>query len=257
MSLTDEQIARFSDPSLQIAEISPNDLSLFIAKELIRKNSGRMTIENNAASKTAITVAFPAMTSEEAGEQTARPAVSKPREVDQAVMIGRPAPLRGFRTVMIVAGDSALTKRLRHLMEKQEIELLVYEAAEEAFIDLNSTLLDLIVIDGRLREGSGVEICQKMRRSSEVPIILVYDNATAIEKVEGLNRGADDIVSEPISDEELMARVRTITKRQQIADRISEPLIINDLQIDLSTARSIRGRPPVELTRIEYDLLNT
>lgn len=257
VSLTDEQIARFSDPSLQIAEISPNDLSLFIAKELIRKNSGRMTIENNAASKTAITVAFPTMTSEETGEQKASPAVPKPRQVDQAVMIGRPAPLRGFRTVMFVEGASALTKRLRYLMEKQEIELLIYETAEEAFIDLNSTLLDLIVIDGRLSENSGVEICQKMRRSTEVPIILVYDNATAIEKVEGLNRGADDIVSEPISDEELMARVRIITKRQQITDRISEPLIINDLQIDLSRREVFVADQPVELTRIEYDLLNT
>jgi two-component system, OmpR family, KDP operon response regulator KdpE len=256
-SFTDEQIARFSDPSLQIADISPNDLSLFIAKELIRKNSGRMTIENNAAHKTVITVIFPAVAVEEADEKAAMPAIAKPRIVDQAAMIGRPAPVRSFRSVMLVQGESAMTKRLRQLMEKQELDLLVYESAEEAFIDLNSTLLDLIVIDGRLREGSGVEICQKMRRSTEVPIILVYDNATATERIEGLNRGADEIVSEPISDEELMARVRAITKRQQIADRISEPLIINDLQIDLSRREVFVAGQPVELTRIEYDLLNT
>ena len=129
---------------------------------------------------------------------------------------------------MLVEGDSALTKRLRHLIEKQEIDLLTYVSAEEAFIDLNSTLLDLIVIDGKLREGSGVEICQKMRRSTEVPIILVYDNATATERIEGLNRGADEIISEPISDEELMARVRAITKRHQIADRIDRKSILDD-----------------------------
>ena len=256
-SLTDEQIARFSDQSLMISDISPNDLSLVIAKELIRKNSGRMTIENNAAHKTVIAVAFPAVAAEDAGEKVAVPAAPKLPAVDQAVMIGRPAPVRGFRSVMLVEGESALTKRLHQLMEKQELDLLTYESAEEAFIDLNSTLLDLILIDGRLREGSGVEICQKMRRSTEVPIILIYDSATAAERVEGLNRGADEIVSEPISDEELMARLRAITKRQQIADRTAEPLVINDLHIDQSRREVFVAGQPVELTRIEYDLLNT
>lgn len=256
-SLTDEQIGRIADPSLQITDISPNDLSLVIAKELIRKNSGRMTIENSAAQKTTITVAFPAVAADVSEEKAAVPDIPKPPITNQAVMIGRPAPVRGVRSVMLVEGESALTRRLRHLMEKQEIDLLTYESAEEAFIDLNSTLLDLIVIDGRLRDGSGVEICQKMRRSTEVPIILVYDNATAAERIEGLNRGADEIVSEPISDEEVMARVRAITKRQQIAERTAEPLIINDLQIDQSRREVFVAGQAVELTRIEYDLLNT
>lgn len=256
-SLTDEQIAHFSDPALQLADVSPNALSLFIAREMIRKNSGRMMIENNAAHKTVITVAFPAVNAEEADEKTAEPALGKPRAVDQAAVIGRPAPVRGFRSVMLVEGESALTKRLCYLLKKQAIDLLAYDSAEEAFIDLNSTLLDLIVIDGRPREGIGVEICQKMRRSTEVPIMLVYDHATATERVEGLNRGADEVVSEPMSDEELIARVRAVTKRQQSAGHSTEPLVINDLVIDLSRREIFIAGQPVELTRIEYDLLNT
>jgi len=96
-----------------------------------------------------------------------------------------------------------------------------------------------------------------MRKRTEVPIILVADKASDSDKVQGLNAGADDFITKPVSDEELMARIQVIFKRQLIPDRTSEPLIIGDLYIDFARREVCLATKPVELTRIEYDLLRT
>ena len=77
------------------------------------------------------------------------------------------------------------------------------------------------------------------------------------DKVLGLEAGADDYISEPMTDEELVARVHVITRRRQIPDRLSEPLVLHDLKIDFARREvSVQGQI-VSRSRIEYDLLHT
>ncbi len=96
-----------------------------------------------------------------------------------------------------------------------------------------------------------------MCKRTEVPIIMMADEASEPEKVRALMIGADDYIARPISDEELMARVNVIFKRRRIPDRTREPLDLGNLYIDFARREVFLNNKPLELTRIEYDLLHT
>jgi len=157
---------------------------------------------------------------------------------------------------MVVLGASSLTGALREALEKQNYDLLVYQRADEALEDVTATRLDLIVIDAAPSDINGLELCARMRKRSEVPIMLVADSAADQDKVLGFRAGADEYVTRPVSDDELMARVQAIFKRQQIPERTSEPLVVGNLIVDVARREVLLNSAPIELTRIEFDLLH-
>jgi two-component system KDP operon response regulator KdpE len=165
------------------------------------------------------------------------------------------APMRPMQTIMLVTGRSGLMETLVELLSDQDYELLVYERGEEAVRDVNMTHLDLILIDAVGKDTPGMELCKQIRKRTEVPIILVADKASDAEKVAGLNAGADDFIIRPISNDELLVRVQVIFKRQHIQDRTSEPLVFGNLYIDLARREVLLSDKAIELTRIEYNLL--
>jgi two-component system KDP operon response regulator KdpE len=222
------------------------DLALYVAGELVRRNGGRVWAEARANKGTSIIVAFPVLAEgSEIGPTQPLPALQSAARV----------PERELQTIMLIAGKSKIMKTLTQQLEREKFEPLVYHIPDEAVRDLDSTRLDLIVIDVALNEGNGLKLCRRMRQLTEVPIILVSDRAGADEKVQGLNAGADEFITNPISDDEMLARIRVIFSRKRIADRTSEPFIINDLYIDFARRVVFLKDQPVELTRIEYDLL--
>jgi two-component system, OmpR family, KDP operon response regulator KdpE len=113
------------------------------------------------------------------------------------------------------------------------------------------------VIDIALPDINGLDVCERMRARTQVPIILIADKVSDVDKVYGLNAGADDYITKPISNEELTARVHVIFKRQHLPERTSEPVVIGDLYIDFARREVFLASKPLELTRIEYDLLYT
>jgi two-component system KDP operon response regulator KdpE len=157
---------------------------------------------------------------------------------------------------MFVQGQSNIARTLLSKLET-DYEVLLYDSGDEAVEDLNLTHLDLIIIDTMLVDGGGIALCKRMRKYTEVPIILLADKVSDADKVQGLSVGADDYITTPISDEELLARVRVIFKRQYIPDRVSEPLSVADLYIDFGRRQVFLANQPVDLTRIEYDLLHS
>jgi two-component system KDP operon response regulator KdpE len=142
-------------------------------------------------------------------------------------------------------------------MDNQGYELITYRSGEEAVRDVNSVRLDLIFLDVNLPDANGLDICERMCKRTEVPIIMMADEPSEAEKVRALMIGADDYISEPIGDDELMARVHVIFKRRRIPDRTREPLDLGNLYIDFARREVFLTDKPLELTRIEYDLLHT
>jgi DNA-binding response OmpR family regulator len=120
---------------------------------------------------------------------------------------------------------------------------------------------DLIVLDLMLPETDGLEICRQVRAMpGYTPILMLTALSSEIDKVVGLEMGADDYMTKPFSLRELMARVRTILRREDTlrADKMSEEpetLIRGDLSIDLGKRRVTRAGIPIELTGKEFDLL--
>jgi len=256
-----ERLERLFDPFSQFSNTSGMDFGLYIARELVTRHGGRIWAENNNERGVAIIVAL--SVSAEATKlidgKTATPALPDvaPNDApDLSVRAASRAPNRAPNVIMFVQGKSELSQAMLPKLDS-DYEVLAYRSGDEAVEDVNATHLDLIIIDTVLDEGSGLDICKRMRKRTEVPIILIADKVSDTDKVRGLNMGADDYITRPISDEEWLARIQVIFKRKHIPDRTSEPLSVGGLYIDFARREVFIANKPVELTRIEYDLLHT
>lgn len=144
-----------------------------------------------------------------------------------------------------------------------ELELLHegYEVVKEA--DGRSGLttalgesFDLIVLDVMLPLLNGLEVLRRIRRESDVPIILLTARDSVMDKVAGLDAGADDYLTKPFAIEELLARIRVALKRRIVAAPETKKLVVGDVELDaLRHEVTVRGEE-VELTNREFELLS-
>lgn len=250
-------------------------LSLHLSRELIARHGGGLWATASQPGLV-MTVALPA-TEAEGMVITAPPrppAAVHPQQppVDQPVAEGPNAATiaaqrssgysvqkRQPKAIMIVEGKTSLVAFLRSKLESQGYELLLYRLGEEALRDVNAIRLDMIVIDMNLPDANGLDLCERMRKRTEVPIVMIADEASEAEEIRALKQyGADAFIARPISEEQLMARVDVILKRViDIPTRTREPLDLGDLYVDYARREVFLHAKPIELTRIEYDLLYT
>lgn len=113
---------------------------------------------------------------------------------------------------------------------------------------------DVVLLDLALPDIDGREVCRWLRRSSDVPIIMITASGTVTDRVVGLELGADDYVVKPFAVDEVVARIRAVLRRGRRASEHSE-LVIADLRIDVGGRRAWRRDAELELTRREFDLL--
>ncbi|MBZ0279853.1 MAG: response regulator [Anaerolineae bacterium] len=265
-----DQLSRIFEPFFQASNNTTEEgagLGLYLAREIVILHGGNIWIESALGKGTTVVMALPIMATGEVKRSPApvheSVAVAVPvRRVEtpppvERVANGRRVSERPMQTIMVVEGRSTLVNRLREKMEDQSYEIISYRSGEEALRDVNSVRLDLIFLDVNLPDANGLDICERMCKRTEVPIILIADDASEPEKVRALMIGADDYIARPISDEELMARVNVIFKRRRIPDRTREPLDLGNLYIDFARREVFLNNKPLELTRIEYDLLHT
>jgi DNA-binding response OmpR family regulator len=115
---------------------------------------------------------------------------------------------------------------------------------------------DVVLLDIGLPDFDGFEVCRRIRQKSQVPIIMLTARDEEIDRVFGLEIGADDYVTKPFGLRELIARIRAVSRRRAAVDLpASEVLEIGNLKLDLSTRRVYMSGKEVELTTKEFDLL--
>ena len=115
---------------------------------------------------------------------------------------------------------------------------------------------DVVLLDIGLPDFDGFEVCRRIRQKSQVPIIMLTARDEEIDRVFGLEIGADDYVTKPFGLRELIARIRAVSRRRAAVDLpASEILEIGNLKLDLSTRRVYMSSKEVELTTKEFDLL--
>ncbi|MEW9121795.1 MAG: response regulator transcription factor [Thermotaleaceae bacterium] len=115
--------------------------------------------------------------------------------------------------------------------------------------------IDLVLLDVMLPGLNGMEVCRRIRQSSQVPIIMLTAKDEVIDKVMGLDLGADDYITKPFAIEELLARIRGALKRSIQRTASSKNLICNDLQLDLDKHLVSYKDKGIDLTKREFDLL--
>jgi two-component system catabolic regulation response regulator CreB len=165
------------------------------------------------------------------------------------------------RTVLIVEDEAAIAETIVYALQTEGFIALWKATGREALEILSQQPVELIILDVGLPDMSGFDVCREIRRGGNVPVIFLTARSDEIDKVVGLELGADDYMAKPFSPRELTARVRAIFRRVSSETRPPDsPSVAPGSQTwnhDSDRCRiSYRGRP-LELTRNEYRLLST
>ena len=116
---------------------------------------------------------------------------------------------------------------------------------------------DLVLLDIMLPGMSGMEVLRRLRRESQLPVIMLTARDSVVDKVSGLDSGADDYITKPFAIEELLARIRAALRKRGSGERPEEPLLsAGPLTMDVERHTVAVSGTPVELTRREFDLLH-
>ena len=158
--------------------------------------------------------------------------------------------------ILIVEDDPNIRKLVRVNLVKRGYSVSEAGDSNQAIALFEETSVDLVLLDLMLPGLSGVDICKWIRARSDVPIIVLSARLEEDLKVAALDAGADDYVTKPFGQEELLARVRAFLRRSYVAAKTDETKIqIGDLNIDLEARRVLVGENDLHLTRTEYAIL--
>jgi len=158
-------------------------------------------------------------------------------------------------SVLIVEDEESLADPLAFLLRKEGFEATVVADGQAALAEFERAGADIVLLDLMLPGMSGTDVCKQLRSRSSVPVIMVTARDSEIDKVVGLELGADDYVTKPFSPRELAARVRSVLRRASPLSRASERLVFDGLELD-ADAREVRtAAGPLKLTAKEFDLL--
>lgn len=161
--------------------------------------------------------------------------------------------------VLIVEDEPAQREVLSYNLEAEGFRTSKAEDGEEALMMVAEETPDVIVLDWMLPSVSGIEVCRQLKTRAEtkgVPIIMLSARSEEVDKVRGLETGADDYVVKPYSVSELMARVRTQLRRVR-PSTVGEVLTFEDIILDAETHRVTRDGQSLKLGPTEFRLLST
>ncbi|HWH54741.1 MAG TPA: response regulator transcription factor [Gaiellaceae bacterium] len=161
-------------------------------------------------------------------------------------------------TILLVDDEDAVQKLLAYPLERDGFRVLQARDGEEALALFDGERVDLVVLDLMLPKVDGLEVCKRLRAGSDVPIIMLTARGDELDKVLGLELGADDYITKPFSIREFRSRVRALLRRAAAPRRPSvdgEVIETADLRIDPARRFvELRGSP-VQLTYVEFELL--
>jgi len=162
----------------------------------------------------------------------------------------------GKQNILVVDDEPQITRVLKTTLSSQGYGIRTASDGEEALQAMREWPPDLIVTDLRMPNMDGLELCREVRKTSQVPIIVLSVKGEDSIKVQALDAGADDYVTKPFSMTELTARIRAALRRASVPDQPRIPLIeLGDFRIDVP-GRTVRVKTrDVHLTPKEFDLL--
>ena len=163
-------------------------------------------------------------------------------------------------TILLVDDEDAVQKLLAYPLERDGFRVIQARDGEEALEQFEREHVDLVVLDLMLPKLDGLEVCKRLRAASAVPIIMLTARDDELDKVLGLELGADDYITKPFSIREVRSRVRALLRRAATArpDDLQEEIEATGLRIDLARREvCVHDRPVHQLTYVEFELLRT
>ena len=156
--------------------------------------------------------------------------------------------------ILVVEDEAKVAKALSDGLTAERYDVRVATTGEDAFYLVNSESFDLVLLDLQLPRRDGLEILTALRkRGVQTPVLILTARDTIEDRVQGLDRGADDYLVKPFAFAELLARIRALLRRGRM-DQVLK-LRHEDLEMDLVTRKVARGSQALELTAKEYEIL--
>jgi DNA-binding response OmpR family regulator len=162
-----------------------------------------------------------------------------------------------MKKILLVEDDDTLRHTLAYNLEHEGYKVLQSGDGSEALALARQNAPDMIVLDVMLPSLDGLSVCRIIRNESDVPIIMLTARGNEVDRIVGLEIGADDYIVKPFSLGEFLARVRAILRRAPSARAVVDRLESGDLLLDLIARRATRGGAELRLTHKEFDLLAT
>ena len=159
--------------------------------------------------------------------------------------------------VLIVEDEAPIVTLLRYNLEKEGFEVCSAGDGEEALVQIAERKPDILLLDWMLPHVSGIEVCRQIRRAPQtrtLPVIMLTARGEELDRVRGLNSGADDYVTKPFSLRELTARLRSVIRRTQ-PNSADETLQFAEVAVDVGAHRVSRAGKPIHLGPTEFRLL--
>ena len=162
-------------------------------------------------------------------------------------------------TVLLVEDESAQREMLAYNLEAEGFDVITADNGEDGLILVDENDPDLIVLDWMMPQLSGIEVCRRLKSNSktrQIPVIMLSARAEEVDRVRGLETGADDYVVKPYSVIELMARVKAHLRRIRAA-AVGDRLEYGDIMLDPETHKVFRSQSELKLGPTEFRLLST
>lgn len=159
--------------------------------------------------------------------------------------------------ILLVDDEPLITDSLTYSLRREGFEVKAVVDGAQALKAVDEYQPDLIVLDLMLPDISGLEVCRRLRTNSTTPVIMLTARGEEIDRVLGLEVGADDYLAKPFSFRELLARIRSTLRRVEL-DRQStqmQPVVLRQMSLDPTARRVFKGDNELQLSAREFDLL--
>jgi len=161
------------------------------------------------------------------------------------------------KRILLVDDEPLILKGLRFTLEQEGYEILTAADGEEALQVFFEQPVDLVLLDVMLPKLDGIQVCQRIRESSNVPILMLTAKGEDMDKILGLEYGADDYMTKPFNILEVKARIKTVLRRaaQPAANEEKKIIRVHDMEVNIVNRSVTLGGKEIRLTAKEFDLL--
>jgi DNA-binding response OmpR family regulator len=158
--------------------------------------------------------------------------------------------------ILVVEDEESISEPFADALRRAGFEPLVTGTAAGALAMAAECEPDLVMLDLALPDGDGKDVCRELRRRSDVPIVMLTARGTEMDKIVGLELGADDYVVKPFSAAEVISRIRAVLRRSERVESATEqPIAVDGLELNPAARRATLDSADLELSRKEFDLL--
>ncbi len=157
--------------------------------------------------------------------------------------------------ILLVDDDQELCALLKRYLERELFRVNALHNAEEGLTEALSGKYDAVILDIMLPGGNGLDVLASIRQRSDIPVLMLTAKGDEMDRISGLEIGADDYLPKPCNPRELTARLRSITRRSRSNEVADAQLEVDDLLIDFDQHQVLKDGEPLDLTITEFNIL--